>query len=386
MNELLMRRVAAVCMGLTTLIVPASLFVSAEVVAQLLASWWVPVSLVLVVGSAVTLLGAAVADSGRWIGPAALLLGAANATALVLLLIAWNGSVAPEWMGSPPVWPANTVALPAVVMVTVYPARIAILYTAGILLLLATAQQMLKHAAFGVPAYTNALLTGALVGVLLTAELAVMDAVRAADRRRDEVLAASALNASRAARIAERQRLDVLVRDEVIAVLRTVRAGTPDPRHRDQAAQTLADLAGRSNPALRPAELSAGQAARRLREAVNDLGDDTHVDVQVTDRRVRYPYPVCEALTDAAVEAVANVVQHAGPGASRALVGVLGEDLIRLRIVDDGVGFDPRRVAADCAGIELGIRGRLREHAGAAAWVESACGEGTMVSLEWRRP
>ncbi|MGB3301956.1 sensor histidine kinase [Gordonia sp. (in: high G+C Gram-positive bacteria)] len=386
LNEMRMRRVIAISMALTTMIVPAVFLTVFDHSVVLVADWWTPVSVALVVGAAPVLIAASLEKSGRWIGPAALLLAVANVIGTVLWLGAWNGEALPPWYGTPPIWLANTVVLPAFALVTVYRASVSMAYLAIVLLLLSTAQQLSKEGHHGILGYTNGLLTASLVGVLLTAEVAVIGAVRKSDRRREEVLARTARAAVHAARTAERDRLDVVVRDEVIAVLRTIGQGVESSRYRATAAGALANLSGRTGPATVPHELSAADTVLRLREAVNGLGDDTLVDIQLMNPAARYPYPLTEAIADAAVEAVTNVIQHAGPAASRALIGAFDDDLIRLRIVDDGSGFDPRRVPADRAGIELGIIARLREQPGGGAWVDSAAGEGAMVSIEWSRP
>ncbi|ALG85662.1 ATPase [Gordonia phthalatica] len=389
MNELRMQRGAAVCMAVTTLIVAALIPLNWGQATLLVAGWWVPASVGTVVAAAAALLVEAMRGSGRWIGPLALVLGAANVGGLVLYLIAWKGVAAPSTIGSPPVWSANTIVLPAIVLATVYRPRVPIVYAVGAILLLGTAQQYVKRGEFGYLGYLNGLMTASLVAVFIVMVYAVMDAVRAADARREQVLSASARAASRAARAAERERLGEVVRDHVVATLRAVTEGVPDDRHRAQAEVTLSALDGLGLDGVstsRSTELTAAQAVLRLREAVNAFGDDTQIDVQVEDPDARYPYRLGEALVDASVEAIGNAVHHAGPEASRGVIGVFGSELVRIRIVDDGSGFDPLRVRPDCAGIELGIRRRMHAEPGGGAWVQSAVGEGTMVSLEWSRP
>ena len=389
MNELRMQRGAAVCMAATTLIVAALIPLNWGQATRLVETWWVPTSVALVVAAATALLVEALRGTGRWIGPLALMLGSANVGGLLLYLIAWKGDAAPSTIGSPPVWSANTVVLPAIVLATIYRPRVPIVYTAGAVLLLGTAQQYVKRAEFGYLGYLNALVMASLMAVFIAMVYAVMDAVRTSDSRREQVLTASARAASRAARAAERQRLDEVVRDQVVATLRAVTEGVPDARHREQAAQALSSLDGLDHDAgaaCGAAESSAAHTVLRLREAVNALGDATQIDIQVEDPDARYPYQLGEALVDAAVEATGNAIQHAGAAASRGVIGVFGTDLVRVRIVDDGDGFDPLRVRPDCAGIELGIRRRMNVEPGGGAWVESAPGEGTMVSLEWSRP
>lgn len=89
-------------------------------------------------------------------------------------------------------------------------------------------------------------------------------------------------------------------------------------------------------------------------------------------------------LIDATGEAVSNALTHAGPEASQVVVGLLSGEGIRLRILDDGVGFDPLDVPIDRIGISTGIVARVAGVEGAAVDIDSAPGEGTMVSLEWR--
>ncbi|MGI6798068.1 ATP-binding protein [Gordonia sihwensis] len=386
MNELRMRRGAAVCMAITSLLVPTLMLAYYDQVVVLVEVWWLPVSISLVGGSATALLLDASFGNGRRVGPLSLLLGVANAAAVVLWLVAWKGGAAPSTYGSPPIWPANTVVLPAVVMATVYRPRVTVTYTAFVLILLATAQQYVKQGQLGTIGYANSLLTATLVGVFLTVEYSMMRALRETDARRDRILAASANAASRAARTAERERLDAVVRDGVVAMLRLVSENPADAETRREAATALADLDGRSALYRPPLHVSARESVLRLREAVNAIGDDTMIDLRVDDPEIEYPHVLVESLVDAAAEAVANAVTHAGPGSSRALVGVFDAHLIRLRIVDDGVGFDPDRVPPDRAGIELGILRRMREQPGGGAWIDSSASDGTMVSLEWRRP
>jgi len=388
MNELRMQRGAAVCMALTTLLVAALVPLRWEQMIDQVGGWWVPVSLVVVLASVLALLAEAIRGSGRWIGPLALMLGFSHVVALLLWLLAWRGEMVPVDIGAPPIWLANTVVLPSIGIATVYRPWVTIGYAVIAVTLLATAQQYVKQGQFGYLGYANGLLTGSLMAVFLTAVYGVMAGMRASDVHREQVLAASARTASRAARIAERHRFDDVVRDRVIASLRVVTEGKPDPRYRAIAAQTLAALEGLEesvSTGRMNVQVSAADVVLRLREAVNELGDDTMFDIQVADPDARYPYPLGEALVDASVEAVANAVQHAGAGAARGVIGAFGPDLIRIRIVDDGVGFDPQRVPSDRAGIEVGIRRRMAAQRGGGAWVESAIGDGVMVSLEWVR-
>jgi signal transduction histidine kinase len=54
---------------------------------------------------------------------------------------------------------------------------------------------------------------------------------------------------------------------------------------------------------------------------------------------------------------------------------------VELHIRDDGVGFDPRLIPAECLGLQI-IRERARA-VGATLKIESKRGEGTRVVVNW---
>lgn len=169
----------------------------------------------------------------------------------------------------------------------------------------------------------------------------------------------------------------------MIAALRTVRAGQPDLVQCEQARSALAVLEGAQGE--RPSTLPPELAVRRLRQSVIDYGDHIAVALDVDPTATDYPVAAVDAVIDATGEAVANSLRHAGAGASQVVVGQLTTDAIRVRVADDGVGFNPDRVSGDRMGIEVGIRQRIRSVPGGAVDIDSSPGNGTMVSLEWRR-
>lgn len=80
-------------------------------------------------------------------------------------------------------------------------------------------------------------------------------------------------------------------------------------------------------------------------------------------------------------EAVGNVVRHAGAGSVR-IVLQLSDDLVHLRIQDDGRGFDPEHASRDAVELQqlglLGIRERA-ELLGGQVQIESAPEKGTSL-------
>ncbi|MBB5079494.1 ATP-binding protein [Nonomuraea endophytica] len=109
----------------------------------------------------------------------------------------------------------------------------------------------------------------------------------------------------------------------------------------------------------------------------------THLTVDFDGpERLRLPYPVARAITDAAGEAFTNVRRHSG--ATEVTVRLGGDArALHLDIADRGKGFAPHDVPGTRRGVRESIRARM-ERAGGTATITSAVGEGTRVRLGWR--
>ncbi len=123
---------------------------------------------------------------------------------------------------------------------------------------------------------------------------------------------------------------------------------------------------------------------QQLAEAATRQGFDSRFDVIGSERRLP---PATElALFRIAQEAVTNIEHHAG--AERVTVTLeFGDAGLRLRVEDDGAGFDPDRHRHEGGGQSLGLPG-MTERArliGARLRVDSLVGQGTMVEtwLPW---
>lgn len=100
------------------------------------------------------------------------------------------------------------------------------------------------------------------------------------------------------------------------------------------------------------------------------------------------PGPVVTAIAHATREALANVAAHAGTGQAWVTITMAtaadpaGAARIEVTVRDEGAGFDPDRVDPARLGLRRSITERVEDWGG-SAWVRSAPGEGSTVSLCW---
>ncbi len=388
MNAWRIQRAAAICIGVMLILTPLLALPTMVENWSLTDPWWTVVGIVALISAGVFLV-ATTTDSCRHLLRAAVV--AACAAELVLLVLWFPASTgvhsAPDAITA--VWISITATTVAIGFAVVLSLQASMAYAVVQLSLMCVVQSY-AHAGHLLAAEVfRGIVSGALIAVFLTIVSAAIRVARQVDADRERVLSAAAANAAGTARAEERERLDDVVRDEVITVLRTVRAGTPARVQSDQARRALLALGG-IETVERPAAIAPRAAYLRVRESLVAHGDHIEVILHIDDSAavpgVVYPVDAIDALVDAAGEALINSLRHAGDEASQAVLGMFGDDAVRLRIVDDGRGFVPERIPPLSLGIEVGIRGRMMSVAEGSAVVESAPGEGTMVSLEWRRP
>ncbi len=210
---------------------------------------------------------------------------------------------------------------------------------------------------------------------------------RALMAARQEAL--SALTAAGAIRAAEREtaRWHALVHDDVLASLSVAAASrnAEDRVHVQELATTALERLRRDpgSGASTPDEFAA-----RLAEAVKGAHPDVVVRVFRSEDAAEVGGEPAEAIIDATVEAVRNALTHAGEAVSGEVsvpVQVLLESVktgIRVRITDQGIGFEPDRIPINRLGIVVSIRARMAAIGGMAS-VSSIRGFGTEVSLAW---
>jgi signal transduction histidine kinase len=133
---------------------------------------------------------------------------------------------------------------------------------------------------------------------------------------------------------------------------------------------------------LRPAGLADTGLEHALRTHAaaieGRIGLPVAVEAHLDPAAPPLPLDLQEAVYRIAQEALHNVVRHAR--ASRVRVDLDADAAaVRLRVVDDGVGFDPELVAPGHLGLD-GMRARA-ERLGGSLGVEAAPGHGTTLDL-----
>ncbi|MVU83787.1 sensor histidine kinase [Nocardia sp. ET3-3] len=281
--------------------------------------------------------------------------------------------------------------------VRILPFRLAVALVAVLTALVVDAQ--LKIAGWAdpnvllAPPAVAALGTALFVGLLRQTErqAALIDDLRAT---RQELAATE----RREGTLAERERLAMEIHDTLAQGLSSQRmllqaadrVWDTDPARarahvRDAAAVAEHNLAEarRFVHDLTPTDLAGGSLVEALRAmAERERGESLTVDIHIEGAPVELPPGVEAALLRIAQGALANAREHAGATSVTLTLTDLGDRLL-LDIADDGKGFDP---AAPATSADRGhglpaMRARLRQLGGALT-VESAPGDGTVVSAE----
>jgi signal transduction histidine kinase len=214
----------------------------------------------------------------------------------------------------------------------------------------------------------------------------LFDGSRRADEAQREAIRTTAEAAASAAREREVARVNALVHDRVLATLLTAARDDPETAAliRSDAARALAELRGQLGPEQSRGALGGEALVFALQGATTDLDPDATFAYEVlSDRTV--PADVVDALAAGLEEALRNAARHASAENRTVHVG-LTDELVRVDVLDDGVGFEPAAVPPDRLGIGRSILGRMRALPGGSAEVVSAVGTGTRITLSYHFP
>ena len=224
---------------------------------------------------------------------------------------------------------------------------------------------------------------------------AIVDALRESGIQREA-------ERTRAAALAERDRLNRIVHDGALQVLAMVEREGPELGPRGQ---HLAQLARRQEVVLRrqlqdravhlrqaasaPQQLAPRQPVQGAASDSVDVASllDRHADERVTVSVVADAVPIrrdrARELEAAIAEVLSNVAKHAGPDARAWILLETEEDKMIITVRDNGVGMTreqvDRALSGDRMGIQNSILGRIAEIGGEAV-ARSQPGRG----VEWK--
>jgi signal transduction histidine kinase len=185
---------------------------------------------------------------------------------------------------------------------------------------------------------------------------------------------------------AERVQVDSIVHDSVLTtLLSAARAFSPEAK---ALASTMAGNAIghlREAVAVAPdseATVSGEMVAQRIVSAADSMSQSFTVRT-FAEEWCLIPVHVAEAAYSATVQAMVNSLQHAGTGVERWVdVRSHGHQAFTIEIGDKGAGFDPELIPTERLGVRVSILERVAS-AGGQARIDTAPGEGTVVSLSW---
>lgn len=349
------------------------------------AVWYVPVALLLTVGPGLALLPASYVSRRGVIEACIMLAPAGLLIALQLWPIAWTGV---PFDRSAVAWLTPFVGLPAIAVVLArslwlaFTVLIVCAFGWGAILALGNG---------GLNSETLARLVWmvAFTGVFVVAIGQLVSSGQLLQESRAEAVAAAVESSATAAWQVERDRFSALIHDHVIATLVAAAESPDEERLPGQARATLAalDRAAVTSSTVQP-PLSAGAVIATLRSAIGAVDELVDVKVGYLPEEAGppgggFPRQPVDAVVEAVTEAVRNSVSHAGPAASRAVLIQLGDGLLLVTVVDDGVGFNPGAVPLERLGIEVSIHRRMSVVPGGRARLRSAVGDGTTVQIGW---
>lgn len=185
----------------------------------------------------------------------------------------------------------------------------------------------------------------------------------------------------------ERVQVDSIVHDSVLTTLiSAARAFTP------QARDLASTMAGNAIGYLRDAAAATpddgttvrlSALAERITDAASALSSPFELRVRGVGTR-SIPVQAADAVYSAAVQGMVNSLQHAGEKGVTRWVAVRGvaQGGIEVVVGDTGAGFSITEIPTERLGVRVSIIERIA-NAGGRSVIQSAPGEGTIISIRW---
>jgi len=382
--ELLARRLATAVVGVAAIVAAAGLAVVAARSNDVIpgAAFAAFLTVVVLLPLAAGVLAPWVSD--RWLRRLDAAVLVEYGALLVLLVVGAALGRLPE--GEVP-WFFTTPAVPAAAAMLAWGRRAAWATVAASVVAVGSARMLAEHEPVRLVAHD--VLSFVAAGMLVLLFDALLIAARQHDEATARVVEAAAREATEEARARAAEQFAALTHDELLATLLAARVDRPDLR------DAVAQRARRARRLLRElrAEESTGSVAvprllAALRAETAAVAPTAGFTLEGSERAFgslpELPADAAAAVLGAATQALANATRHAGTDRIAVVVEPRA-DGVRIVVRDEGRGFDPAAVPPGRMGIATSILARVRSIRGGAAEVVSAPGEGTSVSIEWRR-
>ncbi|RII92751.1 sensor histidine kinase [Clavibacter californiensis] len=315
------------------------------------------------------------------------------AIVFVLALATWPFAIAPDTLSPVPqpfLYQELTVATTCAAMA--FRLWIAVIYTVAVPLGLGVIEAVIRHGTITpLDAFLQVLYSIILGGSVLMIVTVLRQAALGVDWAQGTALTRYSHAVRQHATEVERVQVDAIVHDSVLTTLLSA-ARTADPAARTLAATMAANAMGHLAAAEQGTDDDASvplrAVAKRIVDAASALSAPFVLETRDLGART-VPVATAEAIYSAAVQAMMNSLQHAGTSAeaiTRTLViSGHGDEGVAIDVVDDGVGFDQRRIPTERLGLRVSIKERVAQ-AGGLVTIDSAPGEGTAVRIRWPAP
>ncbi len=224
----------------------------------------------------------------------------------------------------------------------------------------------------------STLFPGALVALVWMLRRAALRA----DYAMDDALALQIDEVSKETQYKEQTRIDSIVYTSVFDALKSA-AKAKNASEYESARQASKDSLDRIEAAKRPQpeEVSTMSLFQTLERIVAKLDPKCQLSIRGSSLTF-VPKEVANALSDAAVQALNNSLQHAGIKTERKIHLRSTRHGVKLVISDDGVGFRPSKVPDQSLGFRFVIIKRV-ESVGGVVHIDSSPSHGTQIILEW---